>query len=168
MIELTIYIFSFMGDVFLMFTGNLSFLTGLVSFLLAHVCYIIGLNPALPPLRAWFIYVMMAVVFGVVYPKIRRGLYEKGERALQIPTAIYAMILSAMLGSVWSTLIESEWTIIARFVVIAGGSLFYLSDLLLAWNRFVNYTHHRDIVVIATYHMAQFFLTASIALGPGI
>lgn len=161
-------LFSFLGDVFLMFAGNISFLLGLVSFFAAHVCYIIGLNPTLPPPGTWFIFVLMVVLFAVVYPKIRRGLLEKGESPLQIPTAIYAMILSAMLGSAWATLIRPEWMASARVVLIAGGSLFYLSDFLLAWNRFVTYTHTRDILVIVTYHLAQIFLTASIAMGPNI
>lgn len=158
--------FSLCGDIALMFSGSRFFMLGLAAFLLAHGCYIIGLNPSIPPGGAWVVFTGVAILYVLVYPQIDRALKQKRETSLRLPAALYAVVLSFMLGSAWTVLLRPGWSPLSKFVVILGSSLFYISDLLLAWNRFVKHTHQRDIVVIVTYHLAQILLTATIALGP--
>jgi uncharacterized membrane protein YhhN len=149
-----------------MFSGNRYFVLGLISFLVAHICFIIGLNATVPPAGMWVIAICITLLYVLVYPKIDRALQQRAEHALRIPTAVYAIILSLMLGSTWAVLFRTDWSPISQIVVVLGGSLFYISDLLLAWNRFVNHTHKRDVFVMVTYQIAQILLTASIAFGP--
>ena len=158
--------FSLCGDVFLMFSGNKYFLLGLVSFLIAHICFIAGLNSALPPAGVWVIVLAVAFIYTLIYPKIDRELKQQGNRELRIPAAIYSIILCLMVVSAWTVLLRNGWSITAQIVVVSGGTLFFISDLLLAWNRFVNHTHQRDVAVMVTYQLAQVLLTASIALSP--
>ena len=157
-------IFSLAGDVFLMLPGERFFIPGLVSFLLAHVCYIMGLNPTLPPLPA-LIPLVIAVVVGLLLVRgIASGLRRSGRMALLGPVALYGLVLSLMLFSAWATLFRPEWTALRRALVIAGASLFFASDSMLAWDKFVELLPGGHTKVMITYHLAQFALAASIAL----
>lgn len=157
-------VFSLAGDVFLMLPGAHFFVPGLISFLVAHICYIIGLNPSLPPLPALIPLIIIAVIGLRLVRGIASGLRRGGQTALLGPVAIYSCVLSLMLFSAWATLFRPEWTLLRRTLVIAGGSLFFASDSMLAWDKFVQPLPAGHTKVMVTYHLAQFALTASIAL----
>ncbi len=157
-------IFSLAGDVFLMLPGGRFFVPGLASFLLAHVCYIIGLNPTLPPLPALIPLVSVAVIGLLLMRGIASGLRRSGQMALLGPVALYSLVLSLMLFSAWATLFRPEWTALRRAWVIAGASLFFASDSMLAWDKFVELIPGGHTKVMITYHLAQFALVASMAL----
>ena len=157
-------IFSLAGDMFLMLPGERFFVPGLVSFLLAHVCYIIGLNPTWPPLPALIPLVIVAAIGLWLARGIASGLRRSGQTALLVPVVVYSCVLSLMLFSAWATLFRPEWTSLRRAFVIAGGSLFFASDSMLAWDKFVRLLPGGRTKVMVTYHLAQFALAASIAL----
>ena len=156
-------IFSLAGDVFLMLPGERFFVPGLVSFLLAHVCYIIGLNPTWPPLPALIPLLIVAGIGWLLVRGIASGLRRSGQTALLGPVALYSLVLSLMLFSAWATLFRPEWTSLRRVWVIAGASLFFASDSMLAWDKFVELLPGGHIKVMIAYHLAQFALAASIA-----
>ena len=158
------FVFSLAGDVFLMLPGARFFRLGLISFLVAHVCYIIGLNPSLPPLPALIPLVIIAALGLLLVRGIASGLRRSGQKALLGPVAIYSGVLSLMLFSAWATLFRPEWTALRRALVIAGGSLFFASDSMLAWDKFVQLLPGGHTKVMVTYHLAQLALAASIAL----
>ncbi len=158
------FVFSLAGDVFLMLPGTRFFMLGLISFLVAHVCYIIGLNPSLPPLPALIPLVIIAAIGLLLVRGIASGLRRSGQKALLGPVAIYSGVLSLMLFSAWATLFRPEWTALRRALVIAGGSLFFASDSMLAWDKFVQLLPGGHTKVMVTYHLAQLALAASIAL----
>jgi uncharacterized membrane protein YhhN len=157
-------VFSLGGDVFLMLPGERWFLAGLVSFLLGHVCYIVGLNATVPPWSALVILVLVAVIGAVLYRSVAAGLRRQGQTAMLVPVAVYSAVLSLMLFSAWATLFRPEWTPVRQGLVIAGASLFFASDAMLAWNRFVTPSSLLNVLVIVTYHLGQMALAASIAL----
>ncbi|MGC9395041.1 MAG: lysoplasmalogenase [Anaerolineae bacterium] len=156
--------FSLAGDVFLMLPGERFFIPGLIAFLIAHVCYIIGLNPTLPPLGSVIVLVVVAVLGVMLYTRIAASLRQKGEEAMRVPVGAYAIILSLMLFSAWATLFRPAWPAAARFTAIVGATLFFASDSMLAWNKFVAPSHVMHVLVMVTYHLAQFALAATIAL----
>lgn len=156
--------FSLAGDVFLMLPSERFFLPGLVAFLLAHLCYIVGLNPTLPPWPALMLLVVVAAIGLALFRSIAVGLRRRGQEALLVPVAIYSLVLSLMLFSAWATLFRPEWTVLRRGLVIVGASLFFASDAMLAWDRFVASSPSARLRVIITYHLAQVALAASIAL----
>ena len=83
--------------------------------------------------------------------------------ALTIPVAIYGLVLSVMLVSALATLFRPEWTPVRRGMVIAGASLFFASDTMLAWNRFAAPLPQGRLWVMITYHLGQIGLAASLS-----
>jgi uncharacterized membrane protein YhhN len=155
---------SLAGDVFLMLPDERFFLPGLVAFLLGHVCYIVGLNPTLPPWPALVPLVAVAIVGVMLYRGIAAGLRRQGQISLLGPVALYSLVLGLMLSSSWATLFRPEWTTVRQGLAIGGGSLFFASDAMLAWDRFVAPSPSAGLRVMVAYHLGQMALAASIAL----
>jgi uncharacterized membrane protein YhhN len=157
-------IFSLLGDVFLMLPGDRWFPLGLGAFLVAQLCYIIGLNPTLPPTAALWLLVPVVVADLIVLPPVVRGARASGAAALQVPVVAYGVILSLTLLSGWATWFRPDWPSVGRLAVSAGTTLFFASDLMLAWNKFVRRSRTLEIGVIVTYHLAQIALALTIWL----
>lgn len=156
-------IFSLAGDVFLMLPGDGFFLPGLVSFLLAHLCYIAGLNSTLPPLPSLFLMAPIAAVGLVLVLRIVWALRAAGQTRLLIPVVVYGLVISVMLFSAWATIWRADWNGTRRVLVIGGATLFFASDAMLAWNKFVNRFARADLAVIVAYHLGQLALASSVA-----
>jgi uncharacterized membrane protein YhhN len=156
---------SLAGDVFLVLPPtSRRFLAGLVAFLLAHLCYIVGLNPTLPPLNALLLLAPCAVIAGTVVWRIVTALRASGLGGYIVPVVVYGIAMTLMVFSAWATLYRPEWTDPRRFYVISGATLFFVSDAILAWNRFVRPLTWAPLAVMVTYHLGQIGLAASIAL----
>ena len=89
-------LFSLAGDVFLMLPKE-QFIAGLVSFLLAHIAYIIGLAPRLPGnlpalLIALSLAVFIALAAGQIYRRVSAGLQASGKTSLRLPVLIYTLV----------------------------------------------------------------------------
>lgn len=142
-----------LGDVALLFSHedspgdgtDVAFLIGLGSFLLGHVAYLIafarhGLHPV--QLLAGALVVLGAAV--LVLPRVLRG-----ARELAVPVGAYAALLAAMTVLGFGT---------AAVVTAIGALLFLLSDLTLAWGRFVQPLRRGPVIVAVTYHLAQLLI----------
>jgi alkenylglycerophosphocholine hydrolase len=139
------------------------FMLGLAAFLLAHVCYIVGLNPTLPPLSSSGVLIVVAAFGAWLYRGIAAGLRSKGQLALRAPVAVYSAVLALLLFSAWATLFRPEWTPLRRGMVIVGATAFFVSDSMLAWGKFVRPLPGGRATSMMMYHLAQFMLAASIA-----
>ncbi len=157
------FIFSLAGDVFLMLPGEKFFLPGLVAFLLAHVSYIVGLNPSLPPIASLLLLLPIAFIGTILVRRIEAGLRASAQTKLRLPVAIYSVVISLMLFSAWATLLRPDWEITRRVAVIIGAMLFFISDSQLAWTKFVRPFSLAKLGIIITYHLGQLALAASIA-----
>jgi len=152
-------VFSLAGDIFLL--SSRLFLPGLVAFLLAHLAYLLGFNLNLPSIP-----VIIGVVLGaagldaLIYPPIRAGLSHKPEsKNLAIPIMVYGFILSLMMLSAVATLFRSDWPNVWNAILMAaGGILFFVSDNILARDRFVHTIRNGQLQVMVTYHLAQMAL----------
>jgi uncharacterized membrane protein YhhN len=157
-------VFSLIGDVCLMLPGNY-FLAGLVSFLLAHLLYVTGLfsgslylSPIL--ILTWVIVITIAVI---TTRKIRQGVHRKtGARRLRWAVTIYSVAVTAMFLSALSTIQRPGWGFSEYLAVALGGMLFYLSDTLLAYDRFVSNIRHGRLIVRITYHLGQILLLGGV------
>jgi uncharacterized membrane protein YhhN len=159
-------VFSLLGDINLMFPERF-FLPGLVSFLLAHIFYILGFNTG-PLAGSPLGLVLLAVVAAagvLVYRRLRVGLHGSPEgRRMMAPVILYSVTISLMLASAWLCLFRPGWPTGAALCAGIGAALFFSSDSVLAYNRFVAPTRYHDLVVMSTYHLGQIALIAGVVL----
>ncbi len=145
---------SLAGDVFLMLDERL-FIGGLVSFLIGHVMYIIGLlrfDEITPPLL--FVGVLVVLVAAaVIGSRVVRGAGEADPR-LTGPVAVYMSVISLMVVMAFGTAVP---------IAILGAVLFYASDGVLGWNKFVEPVPHGRLAIMATYHLGQIGLVLALA-----
>lgn len=147
-------IFSLAGDVFLMLEEE-RFIAGLASFLVAHVAYVAGLAATeLAGAGRLTVGAAVVVVGAALLGRRITSAARDTDPALVAPVALYVVVISAMVASAIATGIA---------VAVAGAGLFYASDALLAWNRFVAPMRHGRVAVIVTYHLGQALLVASLA-----
>ena len=162
-------LFSLGGDVFLMLPGD-HFVPGLLSFLLAQIAYVIAFNRAGVQLSVATI--LMAVAIGLitvpVIGSIVSALRQAGRKRLVIPVIIYGFFLALMFWSAASTLYRPGWTRLQAGLAAFGGAAFFLSDSILAWDRFVYPIKRARLLTMFTYHLAQFALTFGVLLHWGM
>ena len=151
--------FSWGGDVALIGRGRRSFLTGVGSFALAHVAYISGFWSArdeqaglgAPGVRA------AAAQWAVMAPVMAVQAGRK-DPALRVPVAAYAGVLSGMFAT--STLLRRSMPAEPRRRILAGTSLFLLSDSLLGVQKFMRHdpSPALETAVMATYTTGQWLI----------
>jgi uncharacterized membrane protein YhhN len=155
---------SLVGDVLLMISLDKLFLAGLAAFLLAHMAYVIGFNIPLPVFSAWGI--ILAVMVGLggtrVIRRILDSLAAKGQYRMRMPIIVYSAVVSLMLLSAMMKLMDFTWGAGASVLVSLGAFLFYISDIILAWNKFVSPIQNGRIYNIAAYHLGQIALIAGV------
>lgn len=163
--------FSLLGDIFLMISyyrfSNRWFVPGLIAFLLAHVAYIVGLNAPLAgfsPIWGIGLGLILALSAARVLRRIVAGVRQKGLRRLEIPVLVYGTVITLMLLSALITFYRADWKASAAGMVGAGATLFYFSDILLAWNKFVTPIKNGRLANMILYHLGQFALVAGVMI----
>lgn len=157
-------VFSLLGDVLLMISLDRMFIFGLVAFLFAHVFYLFGFQNELLNVTAWsFLLIMFLSVSAVrVMRRIVSSIRAKGQARMVYPVIVYSTVITVMLYAAMTTISNPEWKVSASFFVSVGAFLFYLSDLILAWNKFVSPIQNGRILNIAAYHLGQIGLIAGV------
>lgn len=157
-------LFSLAGDVLLMISLDRLFLPGLGAFLLAHTAYVIGFNTPLPEISVWGIGLAFVIGLGGarVIRRILASAAAKGQGRLRMPIAAYGIVISLMLLSAMLKQFDVAWEAGAALLVGAGAFLFYISDIILAWNQFITPIRHGRIYNIAAYHLGQIALIAGV------
>jgi alkenylglycerophosphocholine hydrolase len=153
---------SLLGDVLLAWPADL-FVFGLGAFLLAHLSY---LRAYLSDCRrlAPLAFVLSLSVGGVLLGVLaRHGLGE-----LLIPVTVYAVAISAMLWRALARLNSNVPQYSARLAAF-GAVLFVFSDSLIGINRFVLSFEAAPYLIILSYWLGQWGITASAsALSPDL
>jgi uncharacterized membrane protein YhhN len=144
---------SLIGDVVLMLPRD-RFVFGLVAFLLAHVAYIVGLWAEGVSILNFVIGLAITglavvIIGGRIVTAINAG--DNPDAAA--PVRAYIGVISLMLASAIGT---------AGALAILGAALFYVSDSLIAWERFVRPRAWHGLAIMVTYHAAQLSLTLSL------
>jgi uncharacterized membrane protein YhhN len=141
------------GDVLLMLAAEL-FAAGLGAFLLGHVAYIAGMHvQGVAGGRFLVGVVLVMAVLAGLGTRILRGVRAGPDPNLAGPVVAYMFVISAMVASAIG---------VGSLAGILGASLFYASDALIAWNRFVRETPHARLTVMVTYHLGQVGLVLSL------
>ena len=140
------------SDVFLMLPRDL-FLVGLVAALVEHLAYISGF-------RTRDLHVVLLIVAAAIallsvaafLPPIYRAL-QSTHRRLVLPVLAYVTVFVVMVSSAGGT---------GSILALAGAVLFFYSDAVLAWNRFVRPLPLGRVVNIVPYHLGEALLVLSL------
>ncbi len=159
-IMLTGLFFCLGGDVFLALPGQRMFFFGLVFFLLGHVFYVIGffylahINPG-----TWMATLAALIVSGAVFFWLRPHL-----GAMLIPVAAYIIVISVMVIGAGTVLGDAGVNSTGRLAVLAGAVCFYVSDLFVARDRFLELQFVNRLIGLPLYYGGQFVLAFSVGL----
>lgn len=142
-----------LGDVLLMLPQDL-FVPGLVAFLFGHVAYIVGMVvDGLDGPRVGIGLLLVAVALATIGTRVLRGVRAGDEPELEQPVLAYMGVISVMVVCAIGA---------GHATGVVGAGLFYASDSLIAWNRFVHASRRGRLAVIVTYHLAQVGLVLSL------
>jgi uncharacterized membrane protein YhhN len=157
-------LFALVGDVLLMVPDDRMFLPGVAAFLLTHVFYIVGLREELLHFTGWsFVLLFFIFLNGIrLLRRIVGAVRARGDERLVTPVIVYGLVVSLMLYAAMSTIFDPAWETGAAFYVSAGAFLFWISDLLLAWNKFVTPLKNGRVASIVAYHLGQIGLIAGV------
>ena len=148
---------SAVGDVALIPKGQRWFLAGLVAFFCAHVAYTTAFLQFARPetLNRTAAVVSLASGIGcLAYLRPHLG-------NMAVPVAAYVAVITIMLVAAWS--MDPAVPLAASRRAMAGATLFYVSDLAIARDRFLPGTGFTNRAVgLALYFAGQFLLAFSI------
>ena len=141
-----------MSDVFLMLPRDM-FMAGLVAALIEHLLYIGGFRARTFEVTLFIVASVIALISVAAFlPPIQRALARSHPR-LVIPVYAYVAVFVVMVASAGGS---------GSLVALAGALLFFYSDAILAWNRFVKPLPYGRIVNIVPYHVGQILLALSL------
>ncbi len=146
---------SFGGDIALMFQANRkAFMIGLVLFLLAHVAYAVTFTLLLGSLGAivWLAALVLVALGVGIYLVFRSGL-----GTMKVPVIVYIVVISVMVNQAAATFDSSAFSAGQAWMIAIGAVLFYVSDVILAANRFWKPFQYNRIS-LAFYYAGQFLI----------
>lgn len=156
-------LFSWIGDVILLFANQneLFFIFGLVAFLAAHIFFIVLFTKQEAEVIHkeknfyWFGFgLVLLYLFGMLsllIPKL-------GD--LTFPVGIYAMTISLMLIETIKGFFN--WKEKSKILILIGAIFFVLSDSLLAFNKFYFSFSVANLLIMATYLLAQYLIVKGV------
>jgi uncharacterized membrane protein YhhN len=149
-------VFGLLGDVGLMLsraeamTPDGPFLLGLASFLVGHLCYLVGFTRhGVHTLNVLAGVLIVGGAAALTLPQVLGGARRSAGDRLMAVVAAYAVVLAGM--AVLAVGTGSPATAV-------GGLLFLASDLAIAYERFVKKIPRGPMAVIVTYHLAQLLI----------
>ena len=146
---------SLAGDVALLWPAR-GFLPGLVSFLLAHLAYLVAFTRVQRLAARPLAFAAYALLAGAILWR----LWPAVPAALRAPVAAYVLCLGAMAAQAGVLALAGA----PRGGVLAlGGALFMASDTLLAVDRFAAALPLASLWVLATYWAAQWCIASWLA-----
>ncbi|WDF65138.1 lysoplasmalogenase [Flavobacterium sp. KACC 22763] len=158
-ILLAALVFSWLGDVILLFTdlGEIYFILGLVCFLTAHIIYCILFNKQKrirkKQNKPLFIFGSILIAFYLI-GMVSVLMPYLGD--LEIPVSIYASVISIMLLFAFNGFLV--WEKPGNQLVFLGAVFFVISDSILALNKFYAPIPKSSFFIMLTYLLAQYLI----------
>lgn len=162
-ILLTALLFSWIGDVILLFSdiGEIYFILGLVSFLISHLLYCVLFNRQFKEKikRNAIIFIIGSILIACYLVGMLSVLFPSlGD--LKIPVIVYASVISVMLLFAYNGLMT--WKKPGNQYVFIGALFFVISDSILALNKFHTPFKKSSFIIMLTYLVAQYLIVIGI------
>lgn len=145
--------FAWLGDLFLMASGDGFFIAGIGAFLLMQICYIVAFTRVEGPglVRAWKIALIPYVLAWLGL----NALVSSGVGSLRIPVLIYSVVLITMAVAALDLVIRVPQDKGRRVAI--GAAVFVVSDAMIALTAFGPLSESAGLsaFVMATYIVAQ-------------
>ena len=149
---------SFVGDLSLIFEGDLFFLIGLGSFLLVHVLYsFLAFNLVDDERKLKMSWKDIPIVLAGFLIFL---LIKDNTGTLQIPVLIYTVIISFM-----AIMARQRWKRVDRgsfWFMMVGALFFLISDAILAIDKFMEPLSSSGFLIMLTYIIAQISIAQGI------
>ncbi len=147
--------FSWLGDAFLLGSSEVSFLGGLVAFLIAHLCYWAAFMHLGVRWRVSALAFLPVIAFALsVVQWLRPGI----SADMVIPVFAYAAVISIMVALAAGATARG-----ATGLVVGGAVLFFVSDLSVAMGQFLDTDFFHGMWGLPLYYAAQVLLALSIS-----
>ncbi len=150
-------IFSWGGDVALLYEGDTFFLLGMGLFLIAQLIYaylfIKSIQLAIH-WKWWYFAPVLLMTFGFLSQVLPKA------GTLQIPIGVYSLAISSM--AIAALARQGKVGKASFWLVFMGAITFVISDSAIAWNKFVMPFDFADAFVMLTYTTAQVLIVLGI------
>ena len=156
---------SLCGDVALLWPRQ-GFLPGLVSFLIAHLCYLVAFTRDVRLAARVGPFVFYGVVAGLILWRLWPGV----PAALRAPVVAYVLCLASMAAQAAVVGWRAHGTTGQNrgLLLALGGALFVLSDALLAINRFATPLPLSGLWILCSYWLAQICIASWLPPRPNL
>jgi len=136
------------GDTFLLSSKIILFGTGLFSFLLGHICFIIFFFSHAHSFKFFPI-----SIIAMIYPLYQMFVITRSQGKLKIPMRLYSILMVIFITS--STLMNNP-------IFTIGASIFTLSDSFIARNSSAKKIIFDDFYIMGTYTLALILLSTGL------
>ena len=150
--------FSLIGDIMLMIQENpKAFKIGLVSFLIGHIAYSVTFVILSGAFYNHFITPIVIIICAIgFFIFLKPGLGD-----MMIPVVFYLIVISFMVSASTGTFNSDIFSNIQTKLIFCGALFFYVSDLLLAINKF-HTPFKLNRLSLIPYFFGQFLLAISV------
>ncbi len=143
--------FSWVGDCVLMFQGELYFLGGLLSFLIAHILYIYVFARQFKLQNGFYLVVICVLLYGAALLGL---VLPKTAPEMRLPIGIYAGVLLVMTAMASGR--KGGVSLPSFAYTFVGAMLFMFSDSLIAINKFAQPFEGANIAIMLLYIAGQY------------
>lgn len=151
-------LFSWWGDLLLMGDGTLLFLTGMICFMLTHLCNIRILTKA--HTFRWSFYTVSGTLISLLAVAVFYYIAKDKLGGFLLPVVIYMALIAVSWAISFNLLNHEQLKKTAAIFIIPGIGLFIFSDAVLAYNKFFQLASlSLDMMVMLTYGLAQWIIT---------
>jgi uncharacterized membrane protein YhhN len=147
-------VFGLIGDVLLLGDSDARFRSGLASFLVGHLLFVVSFVVLGLDQPGW-LWIAWLVLFAclIATRRVVPATFLRGGRALAFPVAAYTVVIGAMLIIAFDT---------GEPLIALGAAVFAASDSILAVDRFVSPRPWAPVAVMVTYHVGQALIVAGV------
>jgi len=149
------------GDAALLGRGSRAFLAGLGAFLLGHLAYVAA-TIGLVPIGAWPTTTGIGVLIPVIAGGTALALLWPRLGSMRMPVIAYVIAIVAMVVGAIAVARAHALPETQRMRLVIGASLFFVSDLAVARDRFVARTFANKLWGLPAYYAGQLFIAWSL------